>query len=100
MDAAPASDEGSVKGRILRLKQGYNPNSSSIGTIVFTMPAALLGATVAFGLAAGIICSVFMGGEARRHPGDGTEPDEPDEPDGEEEEDGSPAEQVSKDVAG
>ena len=48
-----------VKGRILRLKQGYNPNSSSIGTIVFAMPAALLASTVAFGAAAAFIATAF-----------------------------------------
>jgi hypothetical protein len=55
------------EGRILRLKQGYNPNSSSIGTIVFMMPAALLGVTAAFGTAAGLICAAFLRGERRNH---------------------------------
>ena len=51
---------GAGGGRVLRLKQGYNPNSSSIGTIVFVMPAALLGATIAFGVAAGLACTAFL----------------------------------------
>ena len=42
------------RGRILRLKLGFNPNSSSIGTIVFAMPAAMIGLTVAFGAAAAL----------------------------------------------
>ena len=48
------------RGRILRLKLGYNPNSSSIGTIVFAMPAAMLGLTVAFGAAAAVLCSAVL----------------------------------------
>ena len=60
------SSEG--KGRILRLKQGYNPNSSSIGTIVFALPAALMASTVAFGAAAAFICSAFSAPGNRRVP--------------------------------
>ncbi len=48
-------------GRILRVKQGYNPNSSSLGSIVFALPAVLLGATVGFGVLSGIIMSAFLG---------------------------------------
>ncbi len=47
------------KGRILRLKQGYNPNSSSIGTIVFAMPAALMASTAAFAAAAAFISTAL-----------------------------------------
>lgn len=31
-------------GRVLRVKEGYNPNSSSLGSVVFALPAALLAA--------------------------------------------------------
>ncbi|MBW2455086.1 MAG: hypothetical protein JRI68_11275 [Deltaproteobacteria bacterium] len=58
------------KGRILRLKLGYNPNSSSIGTIVFAMPAALLGSIVAFGAVAGLVTAAAL-----HRKGDGTEAD-------------------------
>ena len=47
------------KGKILRVKQGYNPNSSSIGSIVFAMPVALLGVTAGFGVVSGIILGAF-----------------------------------------
>ena len=47
------------EGRILRIKRGYNPNSSSIGSIIFSLPAALLGLTAAFAAAAGLIFSVI-----------------------------------------
>ena len=49
---------GFRRGRILRLKQGYNPNSSSMGSIVFALPVALLGASALFGAAA---AAVFAG---------------------------------------
>jgi hypothetical protein len=55
----PAMTGPRPPGRILRLRLGLNPNSSSIGTIVFAMPAALLGLTVAFGAAAGLLSSAF-----------------------------------------
>ena len=48
------------KGEILRIKQGYNPNSSSMGSIVFALPAALFGVTALFGAVSGIIISGFM----------------------------------------
>ena len=48
------------QGNILRVKQGYNPNSSSIGSIIFVMPAALLGITAAFGAVSGVIMSKLL----------------------------------------
>lgn len=68
-DARKRVEREQPVGRILRLKQGYNPNSSSIGTIVFMMPAALLGVTAAFGTAAGLICAAFLRGEPRARKG-------------------------------
>jgi len=49
-----------AKGRILRVKQGYNPNSSSMGSIIFIFPAALLAVTVGFGMISGAIMSAFI----------------------------------------
>ncbi len=48
------------KGKILRVKQGYNPNSSSLGSMVFSLPAVLLAVTVGFGAASSIIMSAFI----------------------------------------
>lgn len=48
------------KGRILRVKLGYNPNSSSMGSMIFVFPAALLAVTAGFGVISGIIMSVFI----------------------------------------
>jgi len=49
-----------TKGRVLRVKYGYNPNSSSMGSMVFALPAALMGLTVAFGAVAGLIFSALV----------------------------------------
>ena len=53
------------QGNILRLKQGYNPNSSSIGSVIFVLPAALLGITAAFGAVSGMIMSTLMADKAK-----------------------------------
>jgi hypothetical protein len=59
MDTSGLSDKN-TKGKILRVKQGYNPNSSSMGSIVFSLPAALLVVTVGFGAVSGVIMSAFI----------------------------------------
>lgn len=71
------------QGRILRMKLGYNPNSSSIGTIVFGMPAALLGLTVAFGAGAALLSAGLMSRASR--PAD-PEPADPERPEAEDSE--------------
>jgi hypothetical protein len=48
------------KGKILKVKMGYNPNSSSMGSMIFILPAALLAITVGFGAVSGIILSFFL----------------------------------------
>ncbi|UCG13395.1 MAG: hypothetical protein JSU72_02600 [Deltaproteobacteria bacterium] len=58
------------RGRILRVKQGYNPNSSSMGSIVFALPVVLLGVSVAFGVFAGIISSAFLRTRHNASPGE------------------------------
>ena len=40
----PARHRGT--GRVLRVKEGYNPNSSSLGSIVFSIHTALLASPV------------------------------------------------------
>jgi hypothetical protein len=65
------------RGRILRLKEGYNPNSSSMGSIVFALPVVMLGASVLFGAAAGLIASAFLRGRrAASPPGQGHDDDQ------------------------
>jgi len=48
------------QGKILRVKQGYNPNSSSIGSIVFAIPTMLLVSSAIFGTASAVIFAKFM----------------------------------------
>lgn len=66
-----ASGTGSAQyartGRILKVKQGYNPNSSSMGSIIFAFPTAMLAVTAAFGMAAGALASVFVKEDAEPH---------------------------------
>ena len=59
-NAQPPKEAVNQQGKILRVKQGYNPNSSSIGSIIFVMPAALLGITAAFGAVSGVIMSKLL----------------------------------------
>lgn len=47
------------KGKILRVKQGYNPNSSSIGSIVFAIPITMMGALLSFSVISTLIMSVL-----------------------------------------
>ena len=51
----------SKKGTILRVKRGYNPNSSSIGSIVFAVPTLLLILSAIFGAATTFIFSGCLG---------------------------------------
>ncbi|MCU0857749.1 MAG: hypothetical protein MUC65_05025 [Pontiellaceae bacterium] len=69
------------KGKILKLKQGYNPNSSSIGTMIFALPAAMLSTAIAFGTVSGLICSAFLKKEEAVNPKqtDNPETDTPEE---------------------
>ena len=48
------------KGKILRVKKGYNPNSSSIGSIVFAIPTMLFVGATLFGTASVLIFSKYL----------------------------------------
>lgn len=56
------------RGRVLRVKEGYNPNSSSLGSIVFIIPAALVAVPVLLATVASLIESRFAGGSSARQP--------------------------------
>jgi hypothetical protein len=47
-------------GRILRIKHGFNPNSSSIGSIIFALPVSLMAATVGFSVISGLVLQYFI----------------------------------------
>ena len=68
---------GKRRGRVLRVKTGYNPNSSSIGSIVFALSAKVLPATAAFGAVAGLIYAAFLRPDRRTHEPDGKDEEEP-----------------------
>ena len=57
------------KGKILKVKVGYNPNSSSIGTLLKAFPCALFGSTILFNIVAGIIFSRKLKSEVKDKPG-------------------------------
>ena len=48
------------KGKILRIKHGYNPNSSSMGSIIFALPVSLMALSGGFVIASGLISSWFL----------------------------------------
>lgn len=47
------------RGHILRVKRGYNPNSSSIGSVVFLLSTKIIVLTAGFGAIAGLIFSTL-----------------------------------------
>ena len=56
------NDTTNVKsGRILKVKLGYNPNSSSIGSAIYAFSATILPAAALFGIISGAIYSAFAG---------------------------------------
>ena len=77
-DSAPrAGGAESAGGRILRVKRGYNPNSSSMGselTAFYALPKAMVALPVIFGTAAAVIAASF----GRRR---GSEKESPSDPD-------------------
>jgi hypothetical protein len=59
----------SRKGNLLKIKQGYNPNSSSIGSIIFTIPGAVIASGILAGTISGIITHYFMKKQGTPHGG-------------------------------
>ena len=49
-----------MKGNILRIKQGYNPNSSSMGSIIFALPVSLVAVSFSLAAASGFILPLFI----------------------------------------
>ena len=48
-----------LRGRILRIKKGFNPNSSSISSEIVVFFTAAAGVTALFAVAAGIVMERF-----------------------------------------
>jgi hypothetical protein len=47
-------------GRILRIKKGFNPNSSSMGSIIFVLPVSLMAATAGFSAISALVLQHFI----------------------------------------
>jgi len=62
-----AADTAPRDGRILRVKAGYNPNSSSLGTIIFAVPAAMLVAPAVYNAIAAALTSATLRDKPRPH---------------------------------
>ena len=60
IDNVPITDISERKGKILKVKKGYNPNSSSMGSIVFSFTPLLLCASTLFAGIAGVVFSFFL----------------------------------------
>lgn len=58
------------KGKILRVKHGYNPNSSSMGSLIFALPGSLLALTWGFALVSSLILSRLLKDSTRPSPKD------------------------------
>lgn len=70
------------RGRILRFKRGYNPNSSSMGSEVaafYALPVALLLLPIIFGAATAAISGAAMGRRSKDNDGESGDSDGPDE---------------------
>ena len=64
------------RGRVLRVKEGYNPNSSSLGSVVFSIHTALIAAPLLLAGAASWIASRFAGAGTQQPPAAETRPPE------------------------
>lgn len=67
-------------GRILRVKAGYNPNSSSIGTVIFAVPAAMLIAPALYNVIAAAFTTATLRDRPKQHGPGADSPDQPQAP--------------------
>jgi hypothetical protein len=49
-----------MQGKILKVKHGYNPNSSSMGSIIFVLPVSMIAASFGMAAVSGLIFSHFI----------------------------------------
>lgn len=49
-----------MKGKILKVKHGFNPNSSSMGSIIFALPVSLIAVTFGMAAISGVILPHFI----------------------------------------
>ena len=48
------------KGRVLKVKYGYNANSGSIGSFVFTLPGMIVAASLSIALLTSLVSSLVV----------------------------------------
>lgn len=72
--ATDIADPPPRAGRVLRIKTGYNPNSSSLGTIIFAVPAAMIAAPVAYNVIAAAFASASLRDRPQPHGQDSADP--------------------------
>lgn len=48
------------KGQIFRVKHGYNPNSSSMGSLIYALPVSMMAVTGGFALVSALILTAFV----------------------------------------
>lgn len=56
-----------ITGKVLKVKKGYNPNSSSMGSIILTMPFVYIPAITAVGLTAGIFINMIISHDSEKN---------------------------------
>ena len=47
------------KGKILKVKHGYNPNSSSMGSLIYALPVSVMAVTGGFAVVSALILTAF-----------------------------------------
>ena len=60
--------DGKKRGRILRVKKGFNPNSSSIGSVIFALPTSLMAVTIGFSIVSAVLLPYFLGKPGPQNP--------------------------------
>jgi len=58
-----AASERPLRGKILKLKLGFNPNSSSVGTTVVVLLWSIVSSSAVLALAAAVLAHRFSGSE-------------------------------------
>ena len=61
-----------MKGKILRVKHGYNPNSSSMGSIIFALPVSMIAITFGMAAVSSLVFSYFIKDESEEGGRDAT----------------------------
>ncbi|MCG8550738.1 MAG: hypothetical protein MI799_10090 [Desulfobacterales bacterium] len=47
------------KGKLFKVKHGYNPNSSSMGSLIYALPVSMIAVTGGFAVVSALILTAF-----------------------------------------